>query len=489
MQFARYAALFFPFLIATGLASEPFTSYMVAWFGSIVILFLTLSGWVRPLPSDRRLFDQVMRPFVLVHGMFAGYNFLTSIFFFLDLNGYYYFQKDLVTMMDPQLLALTAEAQRYYVLAHAGLACGLLLGMDYRKSGKWQVRPSQNPARFLLLVALAALLVGQATAFLPGIDQIANRASKVAIVASVVALAVAIPTRKPGALLLGLGLYGFNFINAFLSGWKEEVLVMVILLALFAYPYYRRTVTFGAPAALIFLLFILPTYANIFRSMNWFGNSTAEEAASVAIETIRSGSVDMARNNWQFLVGRFSEIGIFTSYIDSFDEVGAYGFELVKQSGEALIPRAFWPEKPITEELVMERVYTFAIVSRNSRVSAKPQYVVDGFLSGRGWGVVLAGLVYGFVAVWISRKAEEWFGGYFLGSGVIFTGMFSVMWRGNSFEFITNSVVWSFVMMYGLFWLGRRTGLILPTAAAESAPAPSVQVRPSSGTMMHPRPA
>ena len=132
-----YALLYLPFGAAWLVAGAPVLSYIIAWLGSFWILVLTLTGRVKPLPADRSLFDQVLRPIVLTQLIFAGYNFISSVFFFLDIHGFYYIWRDPFVTAPEELVALTAEAQRYYVLAHASVATGMLAVMDYRRSGKW----------------------------------------------------------------------------------------------------------------------------------------------------------------------------------------------------------------------------------------------------------------------------------------------------------------------------------------------------------------
>ena len=479
-----YALLFAPFAVATALAATPLASYIVAWVGSLLILWLTVGGHVKPLPGDTSAFDQVMRPLVLTQILFASYNFLSSIFYVADLHGFYYLARLSEAAVVPGAMEAAALAQRYYVLAHAGIAAGMLVAMGYRRSGEWVVRPLDNPALAALMLSAAALLIATT---LDAQNQFGNRIAKIGLVASVLALALAIPTRRLGTLTLASALYVANMGSAFLSGWKEEVLVMVLLLAVFVYPYARRTVLVGAPIALVFLLAILPTYASVFRSLNWEGNAGAEEAAAVAVNEIRGGQADIAATNWVFLTNRISEIGLFVQYLYAFDsaeERGAspfYGVEIVKQAGYSLVPRAVWSSKPITENLVMQRVYASGVVSDNSNVSAKPQYVVDGYLSAGAWGVLIAGLVFGLIASLASRACERWFGGYFWGTGLIYTAMFAMLWKGNSFEFFFNSVFYSFVLLVPLFLIGRWTGILVHRDEVEAVAEEEPEAAPSRG--------
>jgi hypothetical protein len=132
----------------------------------------------------------------------------------------------------------------------------------------------------------------------------------------------------------------------------------------------------------------------------------------------------------------------------------------LKQSTMAVIPRVFWPSKPNTEDMVMERVYDAGVIRRGSSVSAKPAFVVDAYLSGGSAGIFIALFLYGAIAQWISLKAEYLFGGYILGTALIFSGLFQIFWRGLSFEFLVNSVFWSYISMIVIFKILRRTKIL-----------------------------
>jgi len=473
-----YALLFVPYLASLGASGSPGTSYMIAWSGSWFILWMTLSGKVKPLPTDRPFRHQILRPIIFTQLVFVGYNCLTSIFYFADLNGFYYLSRSPFAIVDERSITLAAKAQQYYVLAHAALATGMLAGMDYRRSGEWQVKTKIDVPRLMLLIAGAGFVVGQAMSFLPGMGQLEERFQAVALVASVLALAAAIPTRRFSAVLIAGAIYGANLLAAFRSGWKEEVLVMVLLLAVFAYPYHKKLVLIGSPIVLAALLFILPTYSNIVRSLSWVGSMSGAEAASIATDAIRSGDVDFSANNWTFLTGRFSEIGLFVKYLESVPaHQPFYGGQLAAQAGMSLVPRALWSSKPITEYLVMERVYENGVVDRASNVSAKPQYIVDGYLSGGAFGVIVACFIYGLLAAVASRVAERLFGGYLFGTALVYTAFFSSLWRGNSFEFLFNNIVWSFIIMVVVFYAARSAGWITRKAHSGLV-VPSPAIRP-----------
>jgi len=187
----------------------------------------------------------------------------------------------------------------------------------------------------------------------------------------------------------------------------------------------------------------------------------ADDAYKVALDATISNDQSEDDSEWGFFVNRLSEVDMFTTYVQSTPKnIDYYKFELLKQSAIAVIPRAFWPSKPSTEELVMERVYDAGVIRRGANVSAKPAFIVDAYLSYGIPGIIIALFLYGAAAQWISLKAEYLFGGYTLGTALIFSGLFQIFWRGLSFEFLVNSVFWSYISMLAIFRLFRYTGIL-----------------------------
>ncbi len=468
-----YLLLYAPYAMAESVAYYPQLSFAVAWTGSLVILYLTLSGAIKPLPLDRPLSAQLLRPAMLAHFVFAGYTALSSVFFFMDLHGFYYLAQTGSRTLDAGLLARTAAAQRYYVLAHAAFATGLLITMDYRASGRWVLRPGVALPRFLLTVAIASSVGSIVAAQVPGLGQAGVRLQMLALVASVFSLAVSLPRGDVPLLVVNIGLYGLNLGRAVLSGWKHDVMIIVVLLFVFTYQFYRRTALALAPLAVIGLLVFLPSYNQHFRSLQWTEGLPAREAALLSYRTVTSGSADLMANTWDFLTGRASEVGLFVQYIEHTPSSNDFaGFRIFRRAVLMMAPRALWPDKPNVEWLVMERAYSNLVISRASPVSAKPQFVVDGYLSGGALGVLLSCLLYGMLTSLASCLAERWFGGYLLGSGLVFMSLFNIMWRGNSFEFFFSSVLLSFAIMYALFIVGRFLGWLVPVGFARTVMRP-----------------
>lgn len=464
----RYVPLFGPFALAFLLQDYILTSYGVAWVGSFFILWITISGRIKPLPGGYPARFQLFRPIVFTQLVFAGYTALTSIFYIISVS-HGVDPSDGIGLVRPSL-ELAAQAQRYYVLAHASVALGMLLFMDYSDSGRYRVTTKTELSRVLAGIAALFFVLGMSTALLPGLAQISGRLREVAVAASVFSFALSLINKE--GLLVGLNaaVFGANMVTAMLSGWKEEVLVLLLLFFVMLYPYYRKTtITVGVFALAIFVA-VMPAYSIIYRQMAWYGRQEPTKAMKTALEQVRSGRISLTGAAETFATGRLSEIGLFVGYIRQVPSRRPYyGGAIIVQTGQNLIPRFAWPEKPNTENLVMERVFENNIYGRASIVSAKPQYVVDGYLTAGAIGILVAGILYGVLATAMSRLAERWFGGYLMGSGLVYSALFQIFWRGNSFEFFFGTIFWSALLMFGLFQAGRAMHFLVP---AQRGPAP-----------------
>ena len=456
--FARYLILFVPWGLATLFTFSATASFLIAWLGSFFIFYLTLTGKIKAIPDDRTIPEQIMRPLFVVQIIFAGYMCCTSIFYFLNLLGYEYFSKaNSVLAMDTDKLEVTAQCQRYYCLGHAAFVTGILVFMKYPVEKKYYIE-NEKLANLLLLIALISFPVSLIFQRVPGLAQFFFQLSSLSFMAGTLALAFAIPLGKIVNILICLALYLFNLYQALLSGFKEPIILSILILGLFLYPSYKKIVTITFGPAIIILFILLPSYVASFRQNAWSGEETSEDASKIALNASLNNNSD---TNWEFLVYRFSEIDMFTQFVRSTpDQIGFYRLQLLNQSAIALVPRIFWPSKPVTEDMVMQRVYDAGVANPNSTVSAKPAYIVDAYLSYGQIGIFIALFAYGAIAQLIAQNAEKLFGGYILGTALVFSGLFQIMWRGLSFEFIINTVFWSYVTMLILFRVFRAQKIL-----------------------------
>lgn len=466
----NYFLLYVPWGLSLLFAESANTSYLVAWAGSFWIFFLSMTGRIRPIPADLPLSGQLMRPLFITQIIFAGYLAVSSIFYFLEGNGFYFLTYQEMHLPDLTRQNLTAQCQRYYCLAHATFTTGILLGMKYAEKPAYAVEVPGYSA-FMLRLTVWFTVLAFLTGVIPGFNQFAIKIKELSFVASVLCLALSIPEKKTNAIVVGLSVFTFNMLLAFLSGWKEQIIVPLIMLGTFLYPYYKKTVLVVMPALLTVFFVFVPSYINTFRGMAWSGDTDAQTASQAALAAIQSGEVDLEATNWMFLTGRLSEIGMFVTYVERVPrDVDFYGLTLVFQAVESMVPRIFWPNKANVEELVMQRVREIGVISELSAVSAKPPLITDGYLSGGVFGIFLLALALGYAASRISVVAENMFGGYLLGTALVYTGLFQIFWRGNCFEFMLNSVFWSYVLMYLLFYVGIKTGVVMKTNIIPSTP-------------------
>src|SRR4028118_1910348 len=132
-------------------------SYWVAWLGSIWIFFLVFTGKTSPLPKDDAGNVQFLRPIVLTHIICAAYMSLTSVFFFLGTQGYYYFDYNPSKQIHADL-DLVAECQRYYCLGHASFVAGLMLMAHPGSRPKWQIPFPVQSIKLLYLTVVFTFL-------------------------------------------------------------------------------------------------------------------------------------------------------------------------------------------------------------------------------------------------------------------------------------------------------------------------------------------
>jgi hypothetical protein len=457
----RYLVIYLPFILALAFKSNPHSSYFIAWLGSFFIFFITYSGYLKPLPPDHPPLEQLMRPIFFMHIVFAGYMCCSSIFYYVSVLGYKYF--DYIGQefgFNKSIFESIAQCQRYYVLGHAALVHGIFSAMRYPVKKKF-VAYAPSLSNLLLGVSVVCFPLGLFFAKMGALSQFSVQFTGLSFVAGTIGLAFAIREKKRGNYYFALGLFILNLVSSLSSGFKEPVIICVLLLGVFLLPVYGKKIIPLFGSVLLMLFIVLPTFIGNFRKMAGSGVdliTARDESINAVLESGHEGLLD---DNWAFLTDRISEIGMFVKYVDNTPYFTPYyNFELVENSIVMIIPRFFWPGKPNVEELVMNRVYKAEITSQNASVSAKPAFVADCYLSYGAIGVWIGLFLYGYFAQRISEKAEQLFGGYFLGTAVIYAGLFQIFWRGNCLEFMVNNVFWSYVTMFVIFKVFRSRSIL-----------------------------
>jgi hypothetical protein len=460
----RYLLLYLPVFLSYLLQStNPSQSYWIAWGGSLWIYIVTFIGAVKKLPTDRPVLNQVFRPFFLVHLIFSSYMVITSVFFYLDSMGYLYFDK-----VKPEesfvYISNIAYCQFLYCLGHAAYVHGILLFLEY-KPPKYVIQISSgfSISRLFLFATLFFFLVSIVFRFVPGLFQFSVQFQFCTAIFAVFSFGYSILEKKNIYIFITALLFAYGEFQALTSGWKEITVLPILLLGAILWARYKRIILILSPFILFVFIFVVPYYTNIVRGLSWGESIDSQKAAAIALDKVKNENVSgLLENNWDFLINRLSEISMFMIYVDKVPiEVPYMTEEILSQSLESIIPRILSTNKENTEVLVMQRVYALGVVSRDSDVSAKPAFIADAYLMGGELGIFCSLFLLGLLITFLSKKAESLFGGYAIGSGAIFLGLFYILIRGTAFEFMVNTVFWSTVTMYLLFYIGKTFSILV----------------------------
>lgn len=468
----RFLLFFIPYLISLLYQEDPETKYWICWGGSFWIFWVTFAGWANPLPRDRSFVQQFMRPFIFAHLLFAGYMCLTSVFYFMHYHGYFYFEQ--IDVPDPVKIAKIAKCQQYYLLAHAALAAGLIISMKgFERPRFWAFPQVQNSANFLKLTVITFLFY-QGLSFVPFGSAFRTNLGQLSLLASLLFLVQALSEKKNQ--WLALGSFAINLFVGALSGMKSATLIIILFLGAQYFERYRwRTFLFGSLALWLWFSFI-PTISVFIRTQSWFGAQTATTALRNAINELRADKIDTRKLNWELLVHRSSEVSMFVRYVDHVPLIRPfYGFQIVDQALMGLIPKGFRPDGKSIDETAMERAIEVGIIDRKTdkTTSAKPALIADAYMSGAELAIVITFLLFGFLATHFAKICEKLFGGYNLGSVLVFNGCFGIFQSGNCFENIPSSVFYGVITMYFLFYLLLELRIL---QRAGSQPLPSLNV-------------
>ncbi len=464
----KYLILFIPYIFSYITKDNYIISFSISWLGSIFILWYTLTKLVIRKDSNFSLRTNFMHPLFLTQFIFVGYMCFTSIFFFLNSLGYTYFEYDKFSIINYRSLEYSAICQRYYNLAHITYALGLVIVYNSKihSTPKYVFNVNKNNlAPFFIKSAIIFSIIALILPLIPGLNQFAIKFKDLSYISATIAFVYSIREFKTYYILISGAIFSFNLIAAFYSGWKEPIVVTIIIMAGYLYPLYKKTVTLTFLPIFFFAAFVLPSFNNIYRTLSWTEGVDSELAAQEALSQIQSGSIDISETNWLFLTNRLSEISMFIEYVDKVPSKHSYyGFENISNSFRFLLPRLFWSDKPDIETHVMQRVYELGIITKDSGVfvSAKPPIVVDAYLSGGVIAIFFILILIGGLTMWIANLCENLLGGYEFGIAWFYTGLFQILWRGNCLEFFVNSVFWGVITLYIIFFVLRALNILVP---------------------------
>jgi hypothetical protein len=462
IQSSNLFILFIPWILSIIFSDNSIVSYGFAWSGHWLVFYMTLTGKILPLDGVK-IQSRVMQPIVINQLIFAGFSGISTLFYFLSINGYYYYEPIENFLPDLDLVSNASECQQFYLLGHIGLVFGIVAGKQKEEPSEWRVITGKSPSFFLLFISGIAFVLYFILRSISGLVQVAIMFEALNLVASILALAFAIKEKRTISLLIALLLFGINISSALLSGWKEQLFIPFLLLGFFLYQSYPRVVLFTAPIIGVLYFTYIPTFNQVFRNMSWGQGEESDIAFQVALNsTLTAETEDIGSNNWTFLTNRLSEVNMLIKYkefVPSFHSY--YGFDIVQQSIMNLVPRLFYKDKPLTEALVMQRVFDSGVISNVSNVSAKPAFIADCYLSGGTFGVFLGTFVLGYFISFASNFAFKLFGGYTFGVALMYNSIFNELWRGNCFEFMATTMFWGLIVLFVIHRASRYGGIIV----------------------------
>ena len=447
--------IYLPWVLSCVLSYNAEISFLVAWLGSFFIFYVTIFSPLAPLRVSETKGFLVMKPLILTQLVFAGFMCCTSIFYFLD---NYEGEVDLI-----------GQCQRLSLLAHASMVAGMVA----------LIKPDLQPKKqgenlnlnLVLGICLLSYLVAKVLNYLPPLIQFKYPLQVLSITTAIYLFIINMSLRSIFHKVAGLTIFGVQFIESTLTGYKEGIIIQILTLAFLSFHYYPRVVLITTLPSLAIALYFLPTYTLVMRAESWENGTAAPIARDQAYQTFFNEGAEqlVMENNWTFLTNRFSEIGMFVKYLKHTPDYEDFmGTEIIENSFISLIPRTLWDEKPVTEVVAMERVYNAGVANPASSVSAKTRLVVDGYLMWGAPGVFLLMLAYGIVTQKVSNLAEKLFGGYELGCMIIFNSLFQQLWRGNTLEFLLNNLLYGLLLMLVIYIVLKAGNFIEPTIGNEN---------------------
>jgi hypothetical protein len=291
--------IYIPWLVSVMVQLDPVISFFTAWLGSFFIFYWTLLSNVKFVPHDMPLNKMVMRPIVIIQLIFAGFMCCTSIFYFMDHMGYEYFsKKSIMPFMVNEKTYIIAKCQRMALLAHAALVTGIIVQTKQFPVTKHKL--NLNLDFFLIWLCVVSYILGMVTSKFPSIVQFSFGLINISITCSAYVFVRGIVQRKRGYMFFGGGLFAFNFLASTLTGYKESIIINLIIICFLLYPYYKKLILALTIPLCYLLLYVLPTFASIMRSQSWQGDTSAEQARDNAFDAVLSHEGNIEGNNWTF---------------------------------------------------------------------------------------------------------------------------------------------------------------------------------------------
>ncbi|MFL6212865.1 MAG: hypothetical protein ACJ74J_03125 [Blastocatellia bacterium] len=464
----RILIIFAPVLIGFLWQDAPGPSLAWSFTSSVVIACIAQTNWFRQSGVKEAFTRHLMRPAFMFHFIFVAYNVLGGAAYALNASGYTLGSNLIPMTVD---LSVLAECQRLMLLAHASVAAGMkLLGFHY-KDPKYVI-PSIPPYS-LVIASFVGLGVGTFVSAIQFSGQMGQKILAVAMAAILVDIAVCIRQRRYYNLTLALAILALNLYQQSVSGWKGNILWTMIFLGALLFPLMPKVVTLGGSAFVVFWALYFYPFGLALRPLIWYEGVQQDTAVQMSMDRALNMSLNERLDTvWEMMVGRANELDQFTKYVEYVPAHHSYyQFDILSDATTALIPRMIWQNKPDLEIISMQRVYEAGIVARQTEVSAKSNFYQDAYLSGGEGAIILGCLLLGMLMILLSRTCEWLFGGYDIGTCIIYMGFLGVtIAQPSNFEYFFAAIGMSVFLMFAIFALGRTTGWIVPASKLARMP-------------------
>jgi hypothetical protein len=486
----RILVIFLPYIIGLMWPDQPAFSIVWSLAGSIFIAVIAQTSWFRQSDEKVRVSHQLLRPVSMYHLMFVAYNVLGGGAFALNAAGYALGGKSPASALSDILLI--AGCQRLMLLAHASVTIGMKLARLRYEKPKYVI-PSIPPYS-LIVISFITMGVGILVSANDTLGQLSQKIYALSAATISLDIVLCIRYRRYKNLVLTLLILGLNLFQQSVSGWKGNILWTVIMLGAMLYPLMPKLVVSAGSAFILFWALYFYPFGLALRPLLWYQGVAQDQAVEISIDRALNMSLDERLDIvWEMMVGRANDLNQFVKYIEYVPANRPYyGFEIVDNATIALVPRLIWPEKPDLEKISMQRVYEAGVVSRQSDVSAKSNYYQDAYLSGGEGAIILACLFFGMLTMLVSRACERLFGGYDVGTCIIYTSLLGTLVnQPPSFEYFLAAGAIAIVLMFILFALGRATSKLvwanqlseLPENQAQSFGDQTAKSRRRSGAL------
>jgi len=472
------ALIALPSLCGLLLADSTRASIALSLFGSVALGLIVQTRRFQVADEGVATRERLLRPMFMFNACFIAFHVLGGTCAALDASGYTFLAR--TSLPRETELASLAVAQQLMLLGQTGVNLGMVLAGTGRRAKVYEVPPLKPYA--LTGLALGCLVAVSAIASFPALSNVVHKLLDLSLAAISLAIVVAIRDRRPDALSIPLLLLGLNIAEQLLSGWKASIVWVLVPIAAMLYPLMRRRILVaGAAFVVVWALYIYP-FGLALRPMLWYEGVDKDTAATLAWQrAIDLSMEDRLVTLWGMLTLRANDLRHFRAYLNYVPEIHPfYGTAIVSDALIAAVPRVIWHDKPDMEAVSMQRVYATGIVVRETAVSAKPNIYQAGYMSWGGRGVLLASTVCGILMMFCSRLCERWFGGYTLGTCLIYSGLFgSVFSMPSSFEFVIGGLSSGLLMVVSLFVVGRGTGVIVSVYRQPAAIRPRGRILPA----------